>query len=130
MKKIVFCLILCIQSAFPYCWAVYNYAPTCTEVNIAMSEAIYAALLNFTTLRENQILKPTNELNTKLEHYNQINGEIFKEQKTITILDNEMVRKVSEQKELLNQLAKLKSMSAELNTLIIKSEFQDKNASK
>ena len=130
MKKIVVCLVLFFQSAFSYCFVTENFAPTCKVVNSAMSSAISTALLNFTTLRENQILKPTNKLNTTLKHYNQINGEIYKEQKTITILDNEMVRKVAEQKDLLKQLSELKSISAKLNMLTIKSELQDKNASK
>ena len=130
MKKIIFCLVLCFQSAFPYCFALWDFTPTCGTVNETMSIAISTALSNFTTLRENQILKPTEKLDEKLIHYNQINGEIYKEQKSITILDNEMLRKVAEQKDLLQQLSELKAVSSELNILITKQGFNDTNASK
>ena len=112
MKKIALFLVFIVSSAPALCFVTYNLPPTCGQVSIMASTAIQQTILAFTKQRSGLILKPTWELNTKINEYNAIMAKSFDEQNQITALNNQILVETKRMNFLLEKLAKLKEINA------------------
>ena len=112
MKKIASFLVFIVNSASALCFVTYNLPPTCGQVSIMASTAIQQTILTFTKQRSSLILKPTWELNTKINEYNAIVAKSFDEQNQITALNNQILVETKRMNFLLEKLAKLKEINA------------------
>lgn len=123
MKKIASFLVFIVNSASALCFVTYNLPPTCGQVSIMASTAIQQTILTFTKQRSSLILKPTWELNTKINEYNAIVAKSFDEQNQITALNNQILVETKRMNFLLEKLAKLKEINARAAILSEKETF-------
>ena len=130
MKKIIFGLFVSYNLVFAYCFTNNNSQPTCSVVLPIVQSSIQTLIQNFNQDRRELVETPTKELNEKIKEYNKINGEIYKEQKAILVLNNEIVRATQEQEELLKKLSELKSVSVKYQSILQRTDLSESNSTR